>query len=36
MIEMILFVIMGTSVAGMLMFGVNDPLSRKFWHDMLG
>lgn len=36
MIKMILFAVMGTSVAGMLMFGVNDPLSRKFWRDLLG
>ena len=34
MIEMILFAIMGMSVAGMLVFGFNDPLSRKFWDDM--
>ena len=34
MIEMILFVLMGTSIAGMLMFDFNDPLSRKFWDDM--
>ena len=36
MIEMILFVLMGTSIAGMLMFGFNDPLSRKFWDDLTG
>ena len=34
MIQMILFALMGTSVAGMLMFGFNDPLSRTFWDDM--
>ena len=34
MIEVILFALMGTSVAGMVMFGLNDPLSRKFWDDM--
>ena len=34
MIEMILFALMGTSAAGMIMFGFNDPLSRKFWDDM--
>lgn len=34
MIEMILFAVMGTSVAGMIMLGFNDPLSRKFWDDM--
>lgn len=36
MIEMILFAVMGTSVAGMLMFGFNDPLSRRFWRDLFG
>ena len=34
MIEMILFALMGTSIAGMIMFGISDPLSRKFWDDM--
>ena len=36
MIEMILFALIGTSAAGMIMFGFNDPLSRKFWDDMRG
>lgn len=31
MIEMILFVIMGASLIGMVTFGFNDPLSRRFW-----
>ena len=31
MIEMILFVIMGASLAGMVACGINDPLSRRFW-----
>ena len=34
MIEMVLFVIMGASLAGMVACGFNDPLSRKFWDDM--
>ena len=34
MIEIILFAVMGTSAAGMIMFGFNDPLSRKFFDDM--
>lgn len=34
MIQMILFALIGTSAAGMIMFGFNDPLSRKFWDDM--
>lgn len=34
MIEMILFVIMGTSLIGMVACGINDPLSRRFWDDM--
>ena len=34
MIQMILFALIGTSAAGMIMFGFNDPLSRKFWDDL--
>ena len=36
MIEAILFTIMGLSVIGMVETGFNEPLSRKFWHDLLG
>ena len=31
MIEMVLFVIMEVSLAGMVACGFNDPLSRRFW-----
>ncbi len=36
MVEAILFTIMGLSVIGMVATGFNDPLSRKFWRDLLG
>ena len=34
MIELILMTIMALSVAGMILTGIDDPLSRKFWDDI--
>ena len=33
MIEFILFVLMATSLVGMVVCGINDPLTRRFMED---